>query len=223
MQRDHCLGVLIDDAGGCQYRVSSQPEQKLVADEVTLSELIRKGNNADLLREKRLQIALKIASSHLQLRSTPWASRQWESEDVRFPQTGCDTASVLTDRPFISADFQEASQDLAQSPKPTDRSFAGLGIMLLELLFGTEIEQHDLYKQLDSVQMERSVRRLVVAKQWAEEVEAEVGSEFASAVIWCLTKSPTTLQGEEWRNELAYEVVLPLQNCCEWIGAVSAL
>ena len=58
----------------------------------------------------------------------------------------------------------------------------------------------------------------MVAKQWVDDMEGEAGPEYASAVMWCLNKSPATLEGDEWRTDLASEVVLPLQNCCEWIS-----
>jgi hypothetical protein len=36
-------------------------------------------------------------------------------------------------------------------------------------------------------------------------------------VKWCLDESPATLHSDQWRKDLASEVVLPLQNCCGWI------
>jgi hypothetical protein len=57
----------------------------------------------------------------------------------------------------------------------------------------------------------------MVAEQWADDVKDEAGPEFSSAVRWCMDESPATLHGDQWRNDLAFEVVLPLQNCCGWI------
>ncbi|KAM0715319.1 hypothetical protein Q7P37_008817 [Cladosporium fusiforme] len=219
MQQSAYLGMLVDEAQGGQYRVRSQPEQKIVADEISLFELLHPDHKPCLQRAQRLQIALKIASSHLQLHSTPWARRQWESADVRFPQTGTDPANILLDRPFVSADFEATSLPLtAQAPKASDRSFACLGIMLLELAFGKRLEDNDLWQQLGVQNTKIALFRLMVAKQWADDVEGEQGSEFSSAVMWCLNKSPTSLEGNEWRKDLASEVVLPLEHCYEWIS-----
>lgn len=99
--RSKCLGLLVDANQGDQYQVSSQPEQKVVADEITLRELLHSGRRPRVSRAQRFQIALKIASSHLQLHSTSWARRHWESGDVRFPQVGPNAADVLLDRPFL--------------------------------------------------------------------------------------------------------------------------
>ena len=57
----------------------------------------------------------------------------------------------------------------------------------------------------------------MVAREWADLVEGEAGPDFSAAVMWCLNESPTTLEGVQWREDLANKVVLPLQNCCDWI------
>lgn len=216
MQQDACLGVLVDDIQGGQYQVRSQPEQKVVAGEITLSEVLKSDYRPRLTRAQRFQIALKVASSHLQLHSTSWARRQWEAKDVRFPQTG--TASILLDRPFVSASFEPVPPRESRMPKLADKSFACLGIMLLELLFGTRTEEHELWQQLGMKNVADPLFRLMVAKRWADDVEGEAGPEYFSAVGWCLNKSPSTLDGDQWREDLAHEVVLPLQHCCEWIN-----
>lgn len=89
--------------------------------------------------------------------------------------------------------------------------------MLLELGFGTPIEDHDLWKQLGKSNKTIPIFRLMVARQWAEEVQDEAGPEYSAAVMWTLTDSPATLEGEQWRKDLADRVVLPLQKCNEWI------
>lgn len=213
------LGLLVDKAQGEHYRVFSQPEQKIAADEISLSEILHSNHKPRLQRVQRLQIALKIASSHLQLHSTAWARRQWEATDVRFPQTSTDPADIHLHRPFVSANFEAKSPSHApKAPRASDRSFACLGIMLLELGFGTRLEDHELWQQLGAQNSCIAVFRLMVAKQWVDDMEGEAGPEYASAVMWCLNKSPATLEGDEWRTDLASEVVLPLQNCCEWIS-----
>jgi hypothetical protein len=217
MQQDAYLGRLVDEVQGGQYRVRSQPEQRVAADEVTLSEILHRGHKPRLKRAQRFQIALKVASSHLQLHSTPWARKQWESVDVRFPQTSADGSSILLDRPFVSASFG-TPPPAKRAPRLSDRSFGCLGIMLLELLFDAPIEEHELWQQLGARNTADPIFRLLVAKKWIDDVEGEAGSEFFAAVDWCLNKSPMTLDGDQWRKDLACEVVLPLQHCCDWIN-----
>jgi hypothetical protein len=221
--RSECLGLLVDANQGDQYQVSSQPEQKVVAGEITLRELLHPDHRPRVSRAQRFQIALKIASSHLQLHSTSWARRHWESGDVRFPQIGANAADVLLDRPFVSANFEPELPSALRVPKATDRSFACLGIMMLELLFGSQLEEHELWQQFGATSTDNPMLRLMVAKKWADDVKDEAGPEFSSAVRWCLDESPATLHGDQWRKDLACEVVLPLQNCCGWIDPTSVV
>lgn len=216
MQQDAYLGMLVDDVQGGQYRVRSQPEQRVTADEIALSEILHRSHKPRLKRAQRFQIALKIASSHLQLHSTSWARKQWESGDVMFPQTTANGSSILLERPFVSASFG-ATTSVSRAPRLSDRSFGCLGIMLLELLFDSQLEEHELWLLLGPHNTADPLFRLIVAKQWVDDVEGEAGSDFFAAVDWCLNKSPTTLDGDQWRKDLACEVVLPLQHCCEWI------
>jgi hypothetical protein len=217
--QSECLGMLVGVDQGDRYQVSSQPEQKVVAGEITLWEILNRDHKPRVSRAQRFQIALKIASSHLQLHSTSWARRHWESGDVRFPQAGTTTADILLDRPFVSANFEPELPSALRVPKITDRSFACLGIMMLELLFGAQLEDHDLWQQFGAKSSDNPLMRLMVAKQWADDVKDEAGPEFSSAVKWCLDESPATLHGDQWRKDLACEVVLPLQNCCGWIDS----
>jgi hypothetical protein len=161
--RSECLGILVDGNQGDQYQVSSQPEQKVVAGEITLWEILHRDHKPRVSRAQRFQIALKIASSHLQLHSTSWARRHWESGDVRFPQIGT-AGDILLDRPFVSANFEPELPSRQRVPKVTDRSFACLGIMMLELLFGAQLEEHDLWQQFGAKSTDNAVLRLMVAK-----------------------------------------------------------
>lgn len=142
--RSECLRLLFDANQGDQYQVSLQPEQKVVAGEITLRELLHPDHRPRVSRAQRFQIALKIASSHLQLHSTSWARRHWDSGDVRFPQIGVNAEYVLLDRPFVAATFKPELPSALRTPKATDRSFACLDIMMLELLFGSQLEEHIL-------------------------------------------------------------------------------
>lgn len=126
----------------------------------------------------------------------------------------------MFNKPYVSTDFKDTATALETTAKKTDRSFACLGIMLLELLFGARLDAHELWLRpgFDGNQ-DTPLLRMMVAREWADQVEGEGGPEYSAAVMWCLNESPTTLDGNQWRNDLADRVVLPLQKCCEWIGA----
>jgi hypothetical protein len=133
------------------------------------------------------------------------------SKAGRAPKSSIATAAdVLLNRPFVSANFEPELPSALRVPKATDRSFACLGIMMLELLFGTQLEEHELWQRFGATSTDNPVLRLMVAKKWADDVKDEAGTEFSSAVKWCLDESPATLHGDQWRKDLACEVVLPL-------------
>lgn len=169
-------------------------------------------------RAQRLRLALRVASSHLQLPSTSWARRPLQSQHVKFAQYGF----TATDYASVSADFEPELPLSQRVPKATDRSFASLGIILLELLFGAQLEEHKLWQHFGMKSVDDPTFRRMVAIQWAKDVEEEAGPDFASAVEWCLNKSPTTLGGNRWRGDLAQNVVVPLQRSSDWCSPANA-
>lgn len=126
----------------------------------------------------------------------------------------------MLDRPYVSADFDVPASVTANPPHQADRSFASLGIMLMELAFGLTLEDHELWHNAGFGGNEDApLYRTMVAKVWADTLEGEVDPGYSEAVAWCLNESPMALDGEAWRKELANRVVLPLQASCEHIGA----
>lgn len=128
----------------------------------------------------------------------------------------------LLSRPFISGRFKEPAKAEPQLPQMNkDRTFAALGIMLLELCDRRLLEESIWWQTLgfvDENQKSQALYRLVVAGKWSEDVEAEEGFGMASAIKWCLNESPRSLDGEQWRRDLADRVVLPIQNCCQYLS-----
>jgi hypothetical protein len=57
-----------------------------------------------------------------------------------------------------------------------------LGIMMLELQFGEQHEEHKLWQKFGAKSTENSLLRLMVAKMRADDVKDEAGPEFPSAV-----------------------------------------
>lgn len=171
-------------------------------------------------RAQRLRLALRIASSHLQLPSTSWARRHLQSQHVKLAQYG-PTATKMN-HASVSADFEPELPSSQRVPKATDRSFASLGIILLELLFGAQLEEHKLWQHFGMKSVNDPILWLMVAIQWAKDVEEEAGPDFASALEWCLNKSPTTLGRNRWRGDLARNVVVPLQRSSDWCSPANA-
>ncbi|TKA63099.1 hypothetical protein B0A55_09554 [Friedmanniomyces simplex] len=176
----------------------------------TLADALKPDFRPRLTRVQRYGIALTLASSHLQLHSTPWLQEQWTAEDVHFPLTDNNGAMTLHGEPYVLTRFDNNSEaPVSQS----DQSFSTLGIVLLELCFGARFEDHPLWQHpaYASLKTDPNMRQ-VIACQWLRDVEGEAGDDYASAVNWTLRQAPLVGQTNRWREDFAQNVVQPLQS-----------
>lgn len=217
-----CFGKLVgqDD----QYILCPTHERdgaSVPSEDVTLATLLSKHSPMKLTRRQRYSIAVTLASSHLQLQSSPWLAPQWDKKTVRFHSV--DGKVVLTDRPFISRDFVEAptnTQEPTSSFMLGSKGIPSLGIILLELCFGIPLEEHEIRQRYLAVDGQPNpVLDLVAAIEWCDRhANDEAGPEYASAIEWCLKHSSMRQSADEkqdqaWREELFQHVVEPLQSC----------
>ena len=149
---DSCILTLVDVELNRYYAVYPAAEKTpLVAGAssgpdagTTLADTLKPNFRPRLTRVQRYGIALTLASSHLQLHSTPWLHEQWTAENVHFPLTDDNGALTLHGEPYVLTQFE------ATNNKPptgqSDQSFSTLGIVLLELCFGTRFEDHHLWQ-----------------------------------------------------------------------------
>lgn len=159
-------------------------------------------------RVDRYKIALAIASSHLQLHSSLWLGHQWSSENIHFDVVN---GVVVIDQPHLRTGFSQNASVNGQNSS-VDETFMTLGILLLELCFGTSLEQspfRNKYRSPDGQQ--DSMMDLAAAMKWAEHVEGEAGPEYADAVYWCLRFRRLNQIGNAWRQDLLQTVVEPLK------------
>lgn len=106
----------------------------------------------------------------MKLASTPWAARQWTSHEIQFPHSSRTGASVLLDQTLVLTERSDEDRSPGQEPKQMDRSFACLGVMLIELLFDVQLEAHELWQQTGYENRNKDLFRLMVANKWADEV-----------------------------------------------------
>jgi hypothetical protein len=202
-----CYGRLTDHSTDRCYTVSnfSEPSTPSSAtSDVKLCNILDGSTPVVLTRMQRYSIAATLASSLLQLETTPWA-QTWESRDVHFAH---DT-SLEYDKPFFLARLDAKST-------VRDDSFKALGTLLLELCFGKPLDQHVWWQQpaFTTMKTNPAVRQFV-AQEWLKDVEGEAGEQYANAVRFCLQQAPTSLKDEKWRVDFAQSVVWPLQQCHE--------
>jgi hypothetical protein len=93
-QHDLPYGCLRSDT--CQYVVQTIKPSTQSQDYITLEVLLSKISPVNLTRRQRLEIALILASSHIQLHPTPWLSSRWSKRDILFPKNKQNPVKVCT-------------------------------------------------------------------------------------------------------------------------------
>ena len=208
-----CIGTVLE--GDHEYAVYPSTESVSMAQATSLADLLKPDSPFRPTRVQRYGIALTLASSHLQLHSTPWLKEYWTAEDVLFPKDQSNVA-VLLGEPYILANFDSTTNTSPAMKK--DRSFSTLGIVLLELCFGCRLEQHTKWQTPGYAVLQNDpMIRQTVACEWLDDVQGEAGEDYANAVNWTLRQAPAMLKDEKWREEFARNVVQPLQRYYEYL------
>jgi hypothetical protein len=190
----------------------------------TLDTLLSKFSPISLSRRQRFQIALILASSHVQLHPTPWLKSKWSKRDVLFLYDPEDPTKIGSDQPYISRSLSKSLQQSSNNTATSadiysfQDSIRNLGIMLLELCFGTAIEDHKLRQNINTNDEQTlQLFNYTAAIQWSRDVVEEAGPEYADAITWCLHHTPESsgVEGndEKWREDMFMKVVEPLKYC----------
>lgn len=207
-----CLGILKQEESF--YAVHSTAEELSFQESISLKELLNQSSQIRLTRRQRYGIALALASSQVQLQLTPWLGSHWDKQHIVFYGDTSKPKSILFDQPRLSRNFDH--HKIADIEPGDDRSITTLGILLLELCFGTALQSTSLRQKYPIMDGPSShFIDLAAALEWSEQVLEEAGPEFASAVSWCLKSNSSSATSDEWRAELFENVVKPLQQCHE--------
>ena len=211
-----------------QYHIYPLPQEEepssTTIETITLETILSKRSPIRLSRRQRYSIALKLASSHLQLHDSPWLGAQWSKKDILFhTQNG---NKILTEHPYISKSFLSETAPTSQSSTfvLADHGMSTLGILLLELCFGIALEDHEIRRNFVSLDGQPNPGLdLVAAMQWCDRyANDEAGPEFAGAIDWCLRNPTARTSGAKeqgWRAELLTQVLEPLQYCHQQLVA----
>ncbi|TVY25181.1 hypothetical protein LHYA1_G006051 [Lachnellula hyalina] len=189
VENTECLGYLSDDEHQ-QHEVrwvQESARESQGREEISLDKLLSSGGHLKLSRQKRYKIASIMASSLLQLQTTPWLSDNLEKKQILFYYQGSD---VFVDEPYINHDFAAVTQTPRSSPTPRilpRKTLSGLGILLLELCFGEPIEnQTELRKgHLSSDGKALEGTDYLTAIEWLDKV-AEEEPKMAPVIKWCI-------------------------------------
>ncbi|KAL8689787.1 MAG: hypothetical protein Q9218_004618 [Villophora microphyllina] len=222
-----CLGRLGAEQPHYEVVALSQRQQDK-DDSLTLHELmthdpyalVMPGNGMNaaagstrLTRKARLQLAVILASTALQLHTTPWLHSSWSGKSIRF-------ANGSLQYRFISKVFPEESPAL-EAPQPVfgpirNQSIFGLGIILLELAMGKPLEH---YKHLGQP---GPFEDFMIASQLIQSIADEEGPGYldaAQACIFCNFGSKAgnlDLDNDAFRQAVYEDVIVPLERDLEY-------
>ena len=168
-----------------------------------------------LLRSDRLQIAVTLASSVLQLDGTSWLESEWSSDDIFFHDNSNQPTQSSYSYPYLSwkhcindvdtpGSFNTVSHE---TYAVRSKVLFALGITLIELCFGKRIV--DMCVPEDEGQNE-AIYRLCGS------VYSEMGSSYGDAVRRCLYQPfdvrEISFDNEEVQQKVFDDIVTPLSD-----------
>lgn len=149
----------------------------------------------DIARHRRFEMAVHIASALLQIHTSPWLSSKCSKNQFYFL---ADAQHVYSDYPYVSQMFipsvtNPPTTDNFQGTPPsiseeeTRASLFAVGVIILELIFGHNIEACSFrphYYGPDNQPNDQT--DVSTARKWSQKVLGECGVEIADVVRRCL-------------------------------------
>lgn len=100
--------------------------------------------------------------------------------------------------------------------------------MLVELCFGTALENQEMRRQYHSSRGSQTptpdlaaALDLAVALKCSQSIGGDAGEAYADAVSWCLRGHLAVAHDDRWRERLFLNVVRQLQSCHEQLHPMS--
>ena len=226
----------IKKAGGSQNRISfalvgHQPigtiaggaslahqHQEDPSDAVSLKEILQT-QDTPLPWKSRMLLALRLASSLLQLLQTHWLDHAWSKDVVFFLTRPGTPAQVLLNRPFVRCPFG-GLRTASRSVEPKV-ALLELGILLLEIWHKTTLEARFGLEVAPATYYDRMAR----AVEWLDDVDEPLPDLYDRAVAHCLR---VNISGDtrflDWEDAKLWgvicgDIIAPLAKICkQWSG-----
>jgi hypothetical protein len=196
---------------------------------MTLHELLdafRKQVNLRFPRPARFQMAAHVASALLQTNQSPWLLEGWTKHSF-YVLVNLDTRELESSHTFVSRSFptDPVESTTPQSVDMAHQCLRRIGIMIMELIYGYNIEDSQPYLLISQSGSPVQDLHLASARMWQCNLTSDSGPRVAEAVLKCLTdfgfgQSPC-LGNPNFRKAVYAQVVEPLANYMEnWdVGA----
>lgn len=208
-----CLGYLMDSQNQ-RHELQFVPESYLDDEKSTsLEELLNSNEACKFSRQQRYKVASILASSLLQLQTTPWLQSQLDKKNIFFYRDGQD---ILFDKPYIRHSFYSSKRatpkEQATSPSLPARfaarnSLNNLGTLLLELCFGKPVEKCELRKyHLGADGQAHEQTNWSTTRDWAELV-GEEDPRLEHVINCCVFDVISLQQKPDWQSEVFLQAV----------------
>ncbi|KAM0739757.1 hypothetical protein ACQRIT_004941 [Beauveria bassiana] len=210
-----CHGYITDATRNFSLYPRSQAAD--IVGPVTLRELLDEPMHGgmDLDYERKLQVALAIATCVLQLYKTPWLPRVVTLDDFVFLRTDVSLLSgpLPAEPPFITKNNLHESFDPSHAPqRPVNLIILSLGALLIQVIIGRTIADFDIPTDVE-MSMNGIIARYEAGSRLRDRVLESGGAGYAGAVRWCLDNvfNTANLENEAFCQEFYNQIVLRLE------------
>ncbi|KAH8663385.1 hypothetical protein BGZ60DRAFT_529662 [Tricladium varicosporioides] len=212
---DNCLGFILDEKRLHHiYPFVNQPSLDNL-EPITLSKRLADPRRSvgKLTRKERLQVALTLAASVLQLHKTAWLSENWSTDDIYFLEG---SPGPHISRSFSHQASSHMTSDTTTQPKPLpivrNKTLFALGIILIELCLGSPLSTLQLPEDITPNQQ---LTDFMTARRLITDVYDEGGGRYGDAVRRCVhcefDQRLASLDVEAFRGCFYQGVVVPLE------------
>jgi hypothetical protein len=226
------MGFFLDSQGKLRgiYPVIEEPKNPFEGT-VSLSELLQASSTAKgakkiqkLSRKDRYSLAVTLASSTLQLCSTPWlpsTDQRLSASDIVFVRTGRPDKPFDLEHPYLKQSQKALPASEARPQQlvfcsPDNATLLSLALMLLELYFNEPYETYlsSTDSDLPSASVPNVFASLAIAQQWVTSERENLSAAFLGAISHCLRSFAdprSSLQDSVFLQTAVEEIVVPLQ------------
>ncbi|KAH8690916.1 hypothetical protein BGW36DRAFT_364465 [Talaromyces proteolyticus] len=224
-QGDVCFSLLASEYAKQKYGILIYPlkEPRSDTESWSISSLrsVLEEPESRFARRDRLQLAITLASSVLQLHETPWLDEDWGNDNIFFIRT---LDKTIYDHPFVSRHFNLTNVPSSKTFPASmgriirNRTLYALGISLIELWYGKPLPE--LYKPEDGPQGTGDPRIDLMtgwntADRLVDELYSEAGGKYSDAVRRCIRcdfdRRSSSLEDAAFQRDVYQGVVAQLQ------------
>ena len=182
-------------------------------DTVSLEQLL--SSQKRILPRQKVRLALKLAASLLQLKTSQWLCASWSNQAVYFPKRlpADHTHRIEIDQPLVLYTFSGSTQSISNEPKPR-LMFLELGILLMEIW---NEESFAAYAKREcKIEQIGPYMREGVAREWFDVTSEDMSERYAKVVDTCLSFAFDTQRVQTWDDENLWKSV-----CAKIIGPLN--